>query len=296
VNLLPPEARENKDVLDSLSNAYFALVSNGRSNGYTMCFATQSLTYIAKWAIKSSQIRVIMRHVEVNDLDMCERMIAESVASREQIESMPAGMGVVFGFTPKPMVVQFDRRASRDDSETPGIERLREVREVREVAPIKRLVADMTLDELAALLEARAVRPGGNDGPDTDALPEDENPFIESDPPKLTRLDQHRNVRAMDVQNKANFADENDVTEDYDAATYAQNTQLNQPVERTQPQSKTVKNYRLSEKQIAMFCALYPVHIANKDAALTEIGANSAYRAHANEIIEQYRLMEKKRG
>jgi hypothetical protein len=205
VNLLPPEARENKDVLDNLSNAYFALVSNGRSNGYTMCFATQSLTYIAKWAIKSSQIRVIMRHVEVNDLDMCERMIADAVASREEIESLPAGVGVVFGFTPKPMVVQFDRRESRDDSETPGIERLREVESVRAEASPKRLVAEMSLDELVALLNQR-VRPGEQmpeDEPHTDALPEERSPGEAEPSPreKVTPIPivQDKGPRAEDI-------------------------------------------------------------------------------------------------
>lgn len=123
--LLPPEAQKNKGILDSLNNAYFALVSNGRSNGYTVCFATQSLTYIAKWAIKSCQIRILMKHTEKNDLDMCEQIINPNVATREDMESMPTGTGVVFGFTQKPMVVKFDRRQSRDLSETPGIERLR---------------------------------------------------------------------------------------------------------------------------------------------------------------------------
>ncbi len=192
VNLLPPEARRNSEVLENLSNAYFALVSNGRSNGYTMCFATQSLTYIAKWAIKSSQIRVIMRHVEVNDLDACERMVSDTVATREEIESMPAGVGVVFGFTPKPMVVQFDRRESRDDSETPGIERLREVRNVREEAQPRRKVADMTLDELMALIEAKSVRRDEEvsaDRPNTNE-PEDpdENAVDEIPPKNVTAL------------------------------------------------------------------------------------------------------------
>lgn len=131
-NLLPPEAQSNKDILNSLNNAYFALVSNGRSNGYTVCFATQSLTYIAKWAIKSCQIRVLMRHTEKNDLDMCEQIINPSVATREEMESMPKGTGVIFGFTDKPMVVHFDKKQSRDVSETPGIERLKAPQQVQQ--------------------------------------------------------------------------------------------------------------------------------------------------------------------
>ncbi|GCE49269.1 uncharacterized protein DUF87 [Thermosporothrix hazakensis] len=126
VGLLPPEARQNTEILQALSNAFFALVSNGRSNGYTMCFATQSLTYIAKWAIKSCQIRIFMRHAEHNDLNMCEEILGgKGVATREDMESLPPGVGVVFGFTQRPMLVKFDKRQSRDLSETPGIRRLR---------------------------------------------------------------------------------------------------------------------------------------------------------------------------
>lgn len=155
-DLLPPEAKENIAVLNNLSNAFFALVSNGRSNGYTMCFATQSLTYIAKWAIKSSQIRVIMRHVEYNDLNTCEEILGKkdtAVATREEIESMPAGVGIVFGFTPKPMIVQFDRRQSRDESETPGIERLRKPAVVEATVgtePLK--IGDLSIAQLQAIL------------------------------------------------------------------------------------------------------------------------------------------------
>lgn len=123
--MLPPEARKNSDILDTLNNAYFALVSNGRSNGYTMCFATPSLTYVAKAMIKSCQVKVLMRHVEKNDLDMCEQIV-NGAATRDEIESMPVGTGIVFGFTPKPVAIKFDKRQSRDLSETPGIERLRQ--------------------------------------------------------------------------------------------------------------------------------------------------------------------------
>lgn len=125
-SLLPPEAQANRDVLSDLKNAYFALVSNGRSAGYTLGFATQSLTYLAKWAIKSSQIRIFGRHAEKNDLDACEQMINPTVATREQIEAFPPGVAVVFGFTTQPVVVQFDRKQSRDLSQTPRIELLHE--------------------------------------------------------------------------------------------------------------------------------------------------------------------------
>lgn len=169
VQLLPPEAQENKSVLNELNNAYFALVSNGRSNGYTMCFSTQSLTYVAKWAIKSCQIRILGRHGEKNDLDMCEQIINPSVATRSEIEAFAPGVFVVFGFTPQPMVVQFDKKQSRDLSETPGMERLRQQRRVQPSpvpsSPMPRVVntddldgksitSNVTLDHIMLLLQS----------------------------------------------------------------------------------------------------------------------------------------------
>jgi hypothetical protein len=138
---LPPEARQNANILNNLSNSFFNLVTNGRSNGYTMCFATQSLTFIAKWAIKSCQIKVLMRHVENNDLETCEKEIGsnKAVATREDIEALPPGVGVVFGFTRKPMLVRFDKRISRDESQTPGVERLRAATITATTATIREL-------------------------------------------------------------------------------------------------------------------------------------------------------------
>lgn len=162
--LLPPEARdkENKTVLNSLQNAFFALVSNGRSNGYTMCFATQSLTYIAKWAIKSCQVKILMRHVEHNDLNTCEEILGpKAIVRREDLETLPPGVGIVFNLTPKPMIVQFDKRESRDESETPGVERLREAKQPQPAAK----VGDLTLQELKTMLSQTS-----NNDPDTDVL------------------------------------------------------------------------------------------------------------------------------
>ena len=78
--------------------------------------------------IKSCQIRILMRHAEKNDLDMCEQIV-NGAATREEIESMPVGTGIVIGFTPKPMIVKFDMRQSKDLSETPKIDRLRQPRQ-----------------------------------------------------------------------------------------------------------------------------------------------------------------------
>lgn len=129
-DLLPAEAKrqENAEILSAMNNAYFSLVTNGRSNGYTCLFATQSLTFIAKWAIKSCKVRVFMQHVEKNDLDSLERIIGTQVASRHDVETFPKGVGVVMGLTQYPVVVKFDMKCSRDLSETPDIGRLEQRR------------------------------------------------------------------------------------------------------------------------------------------------------------------------
>ena len=75
---------------------------------------------------------------------------------------------------------------------------------------------------------------------------------------------------------------------------YAQEQAANRPVETPQAAQNGAMKYRLSPEQAQMFCALYPNANANKDECLKLVGANSAYRAHANELIQQYRLLEKR--
>src|SRR6266496_781406 len=193
VSYLPAEARNNKDVLNDLSNAYFSLVSNGRSNGYTMCFATQSLTFIAKAMIKSCQIKMVLRHVEKNDLDECKNAFSPHV-TREQFETFPAGYGVVAGFTPFPMVVQFDMKKSRDMSETPKLDRLRAPRPavmppvpMRTPAQPQQLQQDQQAEKMTAilaksmsldqLLTSIKQMPDQHRGEDVDEAPPSNNPY-----------------------------------------------------------------------------------------------------------------------
>lgn len=74
----------------------------------------------------------------------------------------------------------------------------------------------------------------------------------------------------------------------------AQEDVADRPGESAQGAQNRAK-YRLTDQQAAMFCQLYPDIIENKDECLRKIGANTAYRAHANELILQHNLMAKKR-
>jgi Helicase HerA, central domain len=139
IKYLPSEAKNNLDVLSDLNNAFFAMASNGRSNGYTTIISTPSLTYVAKAFIKSSQIYFFLRHSEKNDLDECMRML-DPYVTRQQMETMPIGCGVVKGFTPTPLIVRFDTKKSRDLAQTPMLERLRmPVDEPMEPLPMRSL-------------------------------------------------------------------------------------------------------------------------------------------------------------
>ncbi len=75
---------------------------------------------------------------------------------------------------------------------------------------------------------------------------------------------------------------------------YAQKQPLRPPENGAQEAQNDAHKYRLSDEQARMFCALYPDVIPNKDDCLKKIGANSAYRAHANELIRQHNLLRKR--
>jgi hypothetical protein len=137
-DLLPSEAQENRKALSDLNSTLYALATNGRSNGYTMLFSAPSLTFIAKAFIKSCEIKVLMKHTEKNDLDMCEEIVNKSVAARQDMHTFPAGTGVVFGLTEDEMVVKFDKKQSDDRSETPKLARLREPRQDTDDYPVYR--------------------------------------------------------------------------------------------------------------------------------------------------------------
>ena len=102
--------------------------------------------------------------------------------------------------------------------------------------------------------------------------------------PKGTRTEQ-----PQDYQNTLEI----DQIDDSDARTQ---TPVRQPEDTTRTsKSDVLPKYRLSDEQIIKFCTLYPEHIANKDRCLQSLGLNTNYRAHANEIIQQYAL-DRKRG
>lgn len=115
----------NRDTLITVQAAFWQMCNMGRSMGYTMCFFTQSIANLQKWAIKNCQCKVVGIHVEKNDLDRCVEEVDPELVTREQIKTMPKGVGVVIGFTPSQILVKFDKRLSRHVSNTPNVARLR---------------------------------------------------------------------------------------------------------------------------------------------------------------------------
>ncbi len=124
------------ETINTLQAAFFQMCNMGRSLGYTVCFFTQSIANLQKWAIRNCQRKVVGIHVEKNDLDRCEEEVDGEIATREQIKTMPEGVGVVIGFTPTQQIIKFDKRVSRHVSNTPGVARLRKpLQEQRVIAP-----------------------------------------------------------------------------------------------------------------------------------------------------------------
>jgi hypothetical protein len=282
-NLLPPEAQKNAEVLDNLSNAYFALVSNGRSNGYTVGFATQSLTYVAKWAIKSCQIRIFGRHAEKNDLDMVESIINPNVSTREDMEALKPGQAVVFGFTPQPMMVQFDRRQSRDDSETPGIERLRR-RTAAHTQPAQK--REITMEDIMTLLNQREdvdpddARYGGDE-------PIAFRPHIVRRDVEPSRTDLY--ARTEPVGEGAGQAQRTENVGSTRTTYNGSENAVRAPESTSQTTHESANYRRMTDIQAERFITAYKL-TGNKDKSLKVAGVDTRWRQHGTVLIEQHGL------
>ncbi len=126
----------SNETINALQAAFWNMCNMGRSMGYTVCFFTQSIANLQKWAIKNCQCKIVGRHVEKNDLDRCVEEVDVELVTREHIKTMPKGVGVVINFTPSQLLVKFDKRVSRHVSNTPNVARLRQpIKEQRVARP-----------------------------------------------------------------------------------------------------------------------------------------------------------------
>ncbi len=144
-----PEARKlsaypmQAETFQVLCSAYNRMATAGRSFGHTLVVATQRIANIATWSIGTLQIKVIMKHTELNDLKRCnsETSAAEPTVVRE----LEQGTGIVVGLSKKPLIIQFDRQPARHVSHTPGIERGAAIRAAQPAQPrISRVLASQS--------------------------------------------------------------------------------------------------------------------------------------------------------
>jgi hypothetical protein len=112
------------------------------------------------------------------------------------------------------------------------------------------------------------------------------------------RVDERRGQGGYSERNRASETSQNAVEMPLEGVVdvdgYAQRSGVEQPVEQTQAAQGGAMKYRLTDEQVTLFCFIYPGIEPNKDEALRRVGANTAYRAHANELILQHNLMAKK--
>ncbi len=113
----------DRNISIRLQKSLFAICNLGRSYGYTMAFCTQRIANIAKWVIANCQIKIIMKHGLDIDLDRCTDEVNKAVATRETIQQLAPGQGIVIGLTDQQFLAQFHPRRSSHASHTPKVER-----------------------------------------------------------------------------------------------------------------------------------------------------------------------------
>jgi hypothetical protein len=127
-NFLPQQegiAPISEGTAKMLDKAFFKICNQGRAYGFTTAFFTQRIANIKKWVIANCQVKVIMKHGLDVDLNRCEQEVGKNNASREQIEKLGKGEGIVLGWGMKPFKVKFHMRDSYHPSSTPDIKRAR---------------------------------------------------------------------------------------------------------------------------------------------------------------------------
>jgi hypothetical protein len=116
----------DRNIAIRLHKSLFAICNLGRSYGYTMAFCTQRIANIAKWVIANCQVKIIMKHGLDIDLDRCTDEVNKAVATRETIQQLAPGQGIVIGLADQQFVAQFHPRRSYHASRTPKVERAHE--------------------------------------------------------------------------------------------------------------------------------------------------------------------------
>lgn len=111
---------QNRDLLMSLLNAYMDIISIGGKRGIAPVVLTQRFAQVNKKIMAQSELYVLMRQTNDNDLDRCMEYVSGGI-TKEAIAKFRPGQGVFIADDGSQVVTKFYPRASSGDrSRTPN--------------------------------------------------------------------------------------------------------------------------------------------------------------------------------
>src|SRR5450755_853203 len=119
---LPQEAVVylSKETRKALADAFHKLASRGRKQGLTPLLYTQSISEVAKSAIRQAGIKVLMRQtLDVDLTRYCQYIQGATPRTKKAIQAYPSGRAVVILPDGSQHKVQFNTRQSEHVSQTP---------------------------------------------------------------------------------------------------------------------------------------------------------------------------------
>ena len=119
---LPQEAVTylSKETRKALADAFHKLASRGRKQGLTPLLYTQSISEVAKSAIRQAGIKVLMRQtLDVDLTRYCQYIQGATPRTKKAIQAYPSGKAIVILPDGSQHKVQFHQRQSEHVSHTP---------------------------------------------------------------------------------------------------------------------------------------------------------------------------------
>ncbi len=180
---LPQEAVTylSKETRKALADAFHKLASRGRKQGLTPFLYTQSISEVAKSAIRQAGVKVLMR--QTLDIDLtryCQYIQGATPRTRRAIAAYPSGRAIVLLPDGGQHKVQFHTRQSEHVSQTPQAQ----------AALVKFAVMDLDVATLV-MRDLTAVTDGHPDQAQQDRLHQDAQPGTGRLSPTATTMTEH---------------------------------------------------------------------------------------------------------
>src|SRR6266567_5507996 len=172
----------SKETRKALADAFHKLASRGRKQGLTPFLYTQSISEVAKSAIRQAGVKVLMRQtLDVDLTRYCQYIQGATARSKKAIQAYPSGKAVVILPDGSQHRVQFHQRESEHKGHTPQAQAA-----LVKFAALHIDVSALPMREMAAQASApveQAARPGkGKQAPTAKTVTEQLYDLLAVDP------------------------------------------------------------------------------------------------------------------